>query len=1089
MKQNLEDNVGKFIKNVDPRYEDYSKFYIKDSIWKPSQGDGNNSSKSEILQDYLENTEYESYISLFLNKRLNWKQVPYDTQELDFSYTGPDQYVKLPSKYLTSDVWDELSKEEKEDIIEKVGLSKKKFSKGSGLNKDMQYKSRINNRIPKLTRLLGNKYTLYTLVQEYGKEAAQKTIPLFTIFNTYTQENFEDIVKKFVESSKSNVFILRPTSSLQGLGTTILTQEKLLKILPDYVSRKIKKNKYIRWIVSEFRESFLWKIKTLSPESSVLLKSNPTRKRQFMGRTLELWNKDKIPTIGNIKEKHDKTLKVKYPSKLSHLRYTDSIGRINKGTVWFVYQVKDTSLVLHVYNKVQFEVSPEEFDNLYDDPYTLIPGLSKDCYVEKFDMDNVNAGRAADLNLSFIIDWNSGKGFPMGVSVWNKVKTSLQSVFDSIVNSVKYTSVCMSYGNDSFESLGCYQTMSLDFLVDNKANTWILQCNTKPWVGHGKWWSKFDPGYKHIIDKWEYLDSVLNLTVDQYIKPRKPSSVNYKKHWTQLIDITKRKFGHPKVYRNVIAPIEGIQDNSNYSKNILKALNDRGWSIFPWKKYLDSPDFVWQGVGTILRGLFEEEKYDKEQVLKIFPNILKSKIVNRIFPLSVYLGNKSMLIKVLKQNLPNNWHNVIPWGFPIYKDKSDWKSDLIEKCEKGKILYNKQNLTWIIKPSHGLQGLGIIVSDDVNKLINHIENSKDKIWVLSLYIDNPLLLKKKKNHIRVFVLIHRDKTGINGYLFGRHFVFMAPVEYNKCQKSGYPDDEKDYCNLTNLSVGAKYYEKIGKDPKDAYADLSGIAQDEFDTDSFKSLYKKFKNTDKYKKMEQEFSNKNKDLEKSFYNIVMLPQIRKIVHDTIYASSPHIACIQENEKTFEGCFQYTAFDLMFDDGDKGNDVPKCWLLEVNTAPGLRATTSQGADRVLQFLNNMFDIVIHKKEKIPKKGKYKQLFNKVYTLDKKVTPKLASLVSDQLIFEKIQDKYNIYLPDLSKYKKIQDIPSYVKKVKLPDSIKKNLKDIKNKKKHPKLNQCLADKNTKQLKIILKKKKISYSGLNKIQMCYLINKLKLI
>ena len=1087
MKQNIEDNVGNFINNIEPGHNVNNKFYVKDSIWKTSQGKGNFSSKNEILQDYLENTEYSNVVSVLLNKRLNWTSVSENNTDFDYSYTGSDMFIKSNAESLKTEDWEELAKEEKEDIIEKyINKQEKVYKKtpttGTSFNRDIQTRSRINNRIPKLTRLVGNKYTFYSIIKE-NNNGHDKMIPEFTIFTTKT-EDYKTKVQQFLDLSHANIFLLRPLAGVGGLGFLITKKENLTRNIVSHVSKKFKnKFTYKKWMVSEFKQSFLWKLNNLAPDSNVLLKENPARRHQFVGRNLELWNKDKVPFKHNL----EKNFTVKYPSRLSHVRYTDTVGRINKGRIWFVYQVKDTSLIIHIYNKLQFELSPEEFQYKFDDPYSFIPDLGRDYYKETLNMDKINAGRASDLNLSFILDWDSGKGFPLGKSKWEKMKQNLKYSLHAFVESIKDTTVCMSYANKDIQTLGCYQLFSLDFIVDNDANAWLLECNTRPWVGHGKWWKKFDPDTKHVNDKWEFFDSMFNLTVDSHIKP-KTQKIDYKKHWTKIVEKSKKKFDNPVVYIKRIAPIEGINKQTNLGKNIITSLNNRGWSIFPWKKYLEKPDFVWQGMTPLLKNILDKETYDKSKIVRAYPDLLKAGVINRVFPLAVYLGNKSMLIKVLKQKLPN-WHNVIPWSFPIYKNKKDWKEKIEYDFNKMKTLYKKKSLKLIVKPSHGLQGIGIFISDDINHVISHINQSDDDEWIGSLYIDNPLLLKKKKNHIRVFVLVHRDKKGINGYLFGRHFVFMAPMDYDKCQKSNFPTEDKDYCNLTNLAVGARYYEKIGKDPKDAYADLSGIAQDEFDGDNFnQSQYSNFRKTEKYKKMKMEFYTNNKKLKEplpeTYYNIVMLPQIKEIVHDTIYAASPYITCIQEKEKNFEGCFQYTAFDLMFDDGDQGKLMPKCWLLEVNTSPGLKATTAQGSERVFQFLNNMFDIVIHKREKAPKSGEFKQLFKKIYTLDKQVTPKLVNLVSDHLIFEKIKDKYQ--LPDLSKYKHVREIPKYVKKVKLPDSLKKKLQNMK---KHPKVDNCLC-KNEKitNLKSILKSNKIPYSGLNKMQMCYLINKMKL-
>jgi hypothetical protein len=996
--------VDNFINNINKKSKIKTKFtyFINENIWRPSSGVGDQTSKAELLQDYLDNGQYDEIISELLNKRLNWEfeSDPIENGKVTFSYVGTDMAIRSSPSMFKREFWNNISKEEKDDLVHEyvnrlAEVKKIKKYKGASYNRDVQSVSRISNRIPKLTRLLGNKFTFYNIIEEYTThpDTIQNIIPKYTEFKT-SDPSYLETVKQFISSNKTQIYILRPSGGIGGVGLVIANEGDMLNIIPTHVGVvfKGKRSKYIDWVISEFKQSFLWKLKSDIPDSSKLLK---------------LWDKDKISNLSNNKFK-----RVIYPKQLSNLHYTDKIGRINKGRVWFAYEVKNKQLVLSVYKKVQFELAPEEYKN-YKNPYQVITDLGKQYFHIKKKLDLVNAGRAADLNLSFIVDWKTGKWgknkqFPVN---WKIVKKNLILALDSIVESIKYSSVCMSYPNNNIDPLGCFQVFSVDFIVDSFANTWMLECNTRPWVGFGKWWKKFDPNFSHINDKWVFFDTLLSKTVDTYCKPKKASSLNYKKYWEVVVKKSKKSYKTPDFYFTGISPTEK-QLGNYFKKEVLKLLSSRGWSSFPWKKYMDTPDFVFQGITPLLKYILEKDTYNRNKIIKAYPELLKAGVINRIFPLVVYFGNKAVLVKILKDKFPNNWYNIIPWSFAIDKSKENWEQKTISEYKQGHALYNNDNMTWIAKPSHGLQGLGIIISTNVGEIIEHIKKSEDTHWVTSVYIGNPLTLKKKKNHIRVFVLINKNKKGIKAYLFNKHFVFSAPLEYNTCKLMN--NEDKEFCNLTNLAVGARYYKNMGKLPEEAYGDLSGSANIDFNEDKFnkKKIYEPVKKLDSYKKFKKSFDDNNKvrkkkgqsHLEDNFYNVIVNPQIQQMTKDCIDAVSPYITCIQEKEKNFEGCFQYIAFDLMLDDGIKGDiqTIPKLWLLEINTSPGLKAPRAQDKTVYLQFLNNMFDIVLSKREKKFNK-KTKSVFDVIYTLDKKVTPKIKNLVTEQLMFERIKDKY--------------------------------------------------------------------------------------
>lgn len=89
----------------------------------------------------------------------------------------------------------------------------------------------------------------------------------------------------------------------------------------------------------------------------------------------------------------------------------------------------------------------------------------------------------------------------------------------------------------------------------------------------------------------------------------------------------------------------------------------------------------------------------------------------------------------------------------INPEQVDWcLVDAREAFEEEKERTGKTGL-WILKPSLGDKAAGIIILNNLKKLKETVMKDKDLVeWVLQKYVEKPLLVNKKKFHLRVHVL-------------------------------------------------------------------------------------------------------------------------------------------------------------------------------------------------------------------------------------------------------------------------------------------------------------------------------------------------
>ena len=925
----------------------------------------------ENLKDKLifttQNTyrEITNYNQIFYDKliKMGYKQIfnPYKIDEIDvcigLSDIGPVSDINIQK-------FNEISDEQKdifiESLIKNIELKSKKISQ------DIMSKCRMDSKINTITRILSNKSILYSMLKD------EDFIPYSVSFDNESSNSNESINNEFINKlseliddfknrSKSKYFVIKPSAGTLSDGIAILPN---VELTPEFVIRWIndqnnnkyaitigESKKYYNWILSEFIQSFLWKLEGQNNLTKV------------------------FPNIENI-------------AANSNIVFNDKIGRINKFRFWAVWKIKNGKLESYLYKDGYCEIALEElttYSKTQLDPanietfYTDLFGISEDYNefekIQEMYAKNGNSERSKRskqlsneqqlleaATIGTYLDYASvvtEDSYPLGKDAWNnKLIPQMVELVNKLKDTCKNYLSCLnrySYKKDK----GCFSYFALDIIIDENSKPWLLEANSRPFIGFGNYWARYDPNYEHCINVEDFLESVLNINLD--------SKTFYSEEELEKIKRTTDKFiltseNQISSYTKVFVPNTlalGESSTNKVYKEYYKLLNSKKFSQFPYPQYIDESkkSIGFRGMSPITKYLLSriDDNLTKKEYLslvkKLFPNDAKMDYLNRISTLGYYLGDKTAMTKYLKENV-KDFDSVIPYSEIISESEISAanRAKLIEKLDNIKNTKNAKVL--IAKPAYGQQGKGIIISKESYEIIDDILSVDKTDWVVSKYLDNPYLIKLdndqfkdsigRKSHMRAYVLLHKQNKKLNVYLCKYSLIFCAVKEYGTCNNND--SDFEKFCNLTNLYFGSLYYkEYLNKDPSQAYKDLSVITNDYFTGKEY---------------------------------IKLMEKVKKIILKTVNSVKSDLNCLNEPND----CFQYIAFDLHLEYGTNNEPVP--WLLEVNATPGLKAPMYQFekvGHSLNSFLESILEIVVED-YKVTKKRSNRNMFEKLPMLKK-------------------------------------------------------------------------------------------------------------
>lgn len=768
------------------------------------------SSHYEIYKDYLEIPPLDDVLDILLINRNIWNKVPnpFETNSsLSLAWVGSDVPIvpnvgvisEVPGerKSVITSVRDMMASnntelietyEEKMKQLRDIKPTKElidRTSKSAIINRLILNRAEVGNRLTKITRVAGDKGTLYSTIRSYASGKGDTIIPKTFRIDT---ENPDDMAKIVAElgPDMNKYWVVRPVHGSRGIGMKIDTTKNILDNFSKWVRPENTEGKTFRdWLFSHFIESFKWKLKTQHPDSTILATKQYYSKNPVIefGKSSQIMYETKTVKVDGV---NVKTVDVVNPTlryspntqketkdSLKHKEFRDhtfddTLGRINKGRIWIALDASDGKYTVSVYKKLLFEVCSKEFDPNQHSHYSDIQriwtdvntyyytdvGKPDDSIETKFHLDEVNGARASDLDLCFMVDWEDGSWKQDShkdtkaqyIPNWGIIKNKFKTIFNIFVDATRDSVHCLSETNRDVNSRGCFQYFGVDFIIDGKNNVWLLEFNTRPWSGYGFWWNEFDPEGIHMPNKYVFTESIIRRFIEPKFKNVRPpyrplddvegidnlwENVTSNKTKGQNKDYYDyRKVDSPLAVFSAVAP---SKSSSNWVKNrsLINIYKDRGWSTFPFPNLVDSPDLLEQGITPYLRGLLNNYDpntfYDKMK--KLYPHMSKSKIINKIFPIIPLLGDKSKMVDTLRNMYPTK--DKIPyvcngecysWDQIIpFTINVDQKSPNLRDTMH-KLL--PPNTKLIAKPSMGQQGKGIYISDSIEDIYRYISTSQ-----------------------------------------------------------------------------------------------------------------------------------------------------------------------------------------------------------------------------------------------------------------------------------------------------------------------------------------------------------------------------
>lgn len=292
----------------------------------------------------------------------------------------------------------------------------------------------------------------------------------------------------------------------------------------------------------------------------------------------------------------------------------------------------------------------------------------------------------------------------------------------------------------------------------------------------------------------------------------------------------------------------------------------------------DDWNVYWANVGSVKQVFHPESSFrlSDNQIINHFPNHYE-------------LTRKDLMVRNIKRHVRDA--DFVPTTYSLPADYSLF----VEEFKR-----RPSSTTWIMKPANAAQGRGIFL---VNKLAQ-IKKWKTKDYVISRYIEKPLLIGGKKFDLRLYVLVTSYRP-LKVYLYAHGFARFCNAKYTQQEL------KNPFIHLTNVAI-----QKHNEDYNSNHGGKWNIQHVRLfieTTWGYEAAQKLFDDID------------------------------DIIIQSLKACQNAII----NDKH---CFECYGYDILID------STLKPWLVEVNASPSLSTTTR--SDRIMKtaLIRDVLKIVV-------------------------------------------------------------------------------------------------------------------------------------
>ncbi|XP_067856186.1 polyglutamylase complex subunit TTLL1 [Heptranchias perlo] len=332
-----------------------------------------------------------------------------------------------------------------------------------------------------------------------------------------------------------------------------------------------------------------------------------------------------------------------------------------------------------------------------------------------------------------------------------------------------------------------------------------------------------------------------------------------------------------------------------------------------WIQVSENEDwnFYWMNVQTIRNAFSVENGYrlSDDQIVNHFPNhyelTRKDLMIKNIKRYRKELEKEGSLLAEKDENGKYIHLDFVPVTFMLPADYNMF----VEEFRKNPLS------TWIMKPCGKAQGKGIFLINKLsqikkwsrdNKASNFVTTPSKEIYVISLYIDSPLLIGGKKFDLRFYVLVTSIRP-LKCYMYKLGFCRFCTVKYTPNTN----ELDNMFVHLTNVAI-----QKHGDDYNPIHGGKWTVSNLKLYLESTRGK----KVTDK-----------------------LFDEIHWMIVQSLKAAAP----VMTNDKH---CFECYGYDIIID------NKLKPWLIEVNASPSLASSTAN--DRIMKYnlINDTLNIVV-------------------------------------------------------------------------------------------------------------------------------------